>query len=178
MYYFSVREYLKSELHADKRVTEDLESEIDIHLIRLVNLLIHDMENIDHIDGTMDNEISLTIHNIADNNDKFILDLMNIDDDDGEWLYLKFNSNSYYPDESDSLQDNDNAFYYMAFHKTRKHVIFARAAVRELEFKTTAMNHLYISEDDGLGRYKVQTKDDKILKYFLPEIVRKYIIII
>jgi hypothetical protein len=30
-------------------------------------------------------------------------------------------------------------------------------------------SHLYISEDDGLGRYKFQTKDGKILKqYFVP----------
>ena len=28
------------------------------------------------------------------------------------------------------------------------------------------MHHLYISEDDGLGRYKVQTKDGEILKQF------------
>jgi len=93
MYYYSVCEFLKDELHTDKLGTEDLESEINIHLIRLVRLLIHDMENIDHIDRAMDNEISYRIHNIADNNNKFISDLMNIDDD--EWLYLKFNSSSY-----------------------------------------------------------------------------------
>jgi hypothetical protein len=168
MYFFSVYEYLKCELHTDKLETEDLESEINIHLIRLVNLLIHDMENIDHIDRAMDSDLSLIIHNIADNNDKFISDLMNIDDS-GEWLSLKFNSNSYYLDESNGLQGNDNVSYYMAFHKTRKHVIFVRAVAQELEFKTTAMHHLYISEDDGLGRYKVQTKDDKILKqHFVP----------
>jgi hypothetical protein len=57
----------------------------------------------------------------------------------------------------------------MAYHKTRKHVIFVRAVAQELEFKTTAMHHLYISEDDGLGRYKVQTKDGKILKqHYVP----------
>jgi hypothetical protein len=167
MYFFSVYEYLKCELHTDKLGTEDLESEINIHLIRLVNLLIHDMENIDHIDRAMDSDLSLIIHNIADNNDKFISDLMNIDD--GEWLSLKFNSNSYYLDESNGLQGNDYVSYYMTFHKTRKHVIFVRAVAQELEFKTTAMHHLYISEDDRLGRYKVQTKDDKILKqHFVP----------
>jgi hypothetical protein len=167
MYYFSACEYLQSELHADKLGTADLESEIKMHLIRLVKLLIHDVDNIDHIDRAIDNEISLTtIHN-ADNNDKFIPDLINIDD--GEWSYLKFNSNSYYLDESNGLQDNDNVLYYTAFHKTRKHVIFIRATAQEPEFKTTVMNHLYISEDDGLGRYKLQTKDGKILKqYFVP----------
>jgi hypothetical protein len=166
MYYFSVCEYLKSKLHGDKLWIKDLESEINSHLIRLVKLLIHDMENIDHIDRAIDNEISLTIHNITDNNDKFISDLMNIDDD-GKWLYLKFNSNSYYLDESDGLQDNDNVLYYMAFHKSRKHVIFVRAAAQELEInKTTLHHHLYISEDDGLGRYKVQSKDSEILKQF------------
>jgi hypothetical protein len=158
MYYFSA-----CELHADKLGTEDLESEIDMHLIRLVKLLFHDMENIDHIDRAIDSDLSLTIRNIADNSDKFIPDLMNTDD---EWLYLKFNSNSYFLDESNGLQDNDTVLYCMTFHKTRKHVIFIRAAAQELEFKTTAMHHLYISEDDGLGRYKVQTKDGKILKQY------------
>jgi hypothetical protein len=168
MYYFSACEYLQSELHADKLGTADLETEIKMHLIRLVKLLIHDMENIDSIDRAIDSDLSLTIQNIADNNDKFILDLMNIDD--SEWLHLKFNSNSYYLEESNSLQDNDNLLYYMTFHKTLRHVIFVRTAAQELEFKTTAMHHLYISEDDGLGRYKVQTtKDGKILKqHFVP----------
>jgi hypothetical protein len=94
MYYFSGFEYLKGELDEDKLGTEDLESEIDMHLIRLVKLLIHDMENIDHIDRAIDNELSLTIHNIGDNNDNLIPNLMNIDG--GEWLYLKFNSYCYY----------------------------------------------------------------------------------
>jgi hypothetical protein len=90
--------------------TEDLESEIDMHLIRLVKLLFHDMENIDHIDRAIDSDLSLTIRNIADNSDKFIPDLMNTDD---EWLYLKFNSNSYFLDESNGLQDNDTVLIGM-----------------------------------------------------------------
>jgi hypothetical protein len=86
MYYFGVCEYLQTELHADKLGTEYLESEIDMHLIRLVKLLIHDLENIDHIDRVIDNEVSITIidnevsitiHDIANNNDEFISDLIN-----------------------------------------------------------------------------------------------------
>ncbi len=36
----------------------------------------------------------------------------------------------------------------------------------EFKFKTAAVHHLYISEDDGLGRYKVQTKEGEILQQF------------
>ncbi len=123
MYYFSICEDVKNKLHASKPGAEeqklqDLKSEIDLHLIRLVKLLIHDIENIEHITETTDNKLNLTIRNIADNNDKFMHDLMK---DDNEWLRLKFNSNSYYYfDETDCLQENDNVYvlYYTAFHKT------------------------------------------------------------
>jgi hypothetical protein len=57
----------------------------------------------------------------------------------------------------------------VAFHKTRKHIIFVRVAGKEFKFKTAAAHHIYINEDDGLGRYKMQTKDGEILKqYFVP----------
>ena len=129
-----------------------------------MKLLIHDIANIEHIAETTDNKLSLAIRNIVDNNDKFIPDLMK---DDEEWLRLKFNSNSYYYfDEIDSLQENDSALYYLAIHKTLKHAIFMRAAGPEFKFKTAAVHHLYISEDDGLGRYKVQTKEGEISKQF------------
>ena len=166
MYYFSICEDVKNRLHASKPEAEGEQKlqEIDLHLIRLVKLLIHDIANIEHITETTDNKLNLTIRNIVDNNDKFILDLMK---DDDEWLRLKFNSNSYYYfDETDCLQENDNVLYYMAFHKTLKHTIFMRAAGPEFKFKTAAVHHLYISEDDGLGRYKVQTKEGEILQQF------------
>jgi hypothetical protein len=54
----------------------------------------------------------------------------------------------------------------MAFHKTLKHVIFVRATGPDFKFKTAAVHHLYVSEDDGLGRYKVQTKEGEISKQF------------
>lgn len=41
-----------------------------------------------------------------------------------------------------------------------------RSAGREFEFKTTAEHHLYISKDDGLGRYKVQTREGEISQQF------------
>ena len=169
-HYFSVYENVKNKLRASKlgaaeeQKLEELKPEIDLHLIRLVELLIHDMANIEHIAETIDNKLSLTIRNIADNNDKFIPDLMKNDD---EWLHLKFNSNGYYYlDEKGDLQENDNILYYVAFHKTLKHAIFMRAAGPEFKFKTAAVHHLYVSEDDGLGRYKVQTKDGEIIKQF------------
>ena len=52
----------------------------------------------------------------------------------------------------------------MAIHKTLNHVIFARAA--SPEFKSTPIHHLYISKDDGLGRYKIQTNGGIISKQF------------
>lgn len=172
MYYFSICEDIKNKLCADKpeaseeQKLQELKSEIDLHLIRLVNLLIHDMANIEHITETTDNKLSFAIRNIVDNNNKFIPDLMKDDDDDG-WLHLKFNSNSYYYfDEIDSLQENDSTLYYMAIHKTLKHAIFMKAAGPEFKYKTAAVHHLYISEDDGLGRYKVQTKEGEISKQF------------
>ena len=129
-----------------------------------MKLLIHDLENIEHIAETTDNKLSLAIRNIADNNDKFMHDLMK---DDEEWLRLKFNSNSYYSfDETEGLQADNNVSYYTAFHKTLKQAIFMRAVVPEYKFKTAVVHHLYVSEDDVLGRYKVQTKDGEILKQF------------
>jgi hypothetical protein len=45
-----------------------------------------------------------------------------------------------------------------------------RAPCKEFKIKATAMHHLYISDDDGLGRYKVQTKHGDISKqFFVPE---------
>jgi hypothetical protein len=41
-----------------------------------------------------------------------------------------------------------------------------RAPCKEFKSKATAMHHLYISDDDGLGRYKVQTKVGDISKQF------------
>ena len=171
MYYFSICEDVKNKLHASKpgaaeeQKLQELKSEVDLHLIRLVKLLIHDIANIEHMAETTDNKLNLIIRHIVDNNDKFIPELMK--DDDDEWLHLKFNSSGYYyPDETGGLQDNDNELYHIAFHKTLKHVIFTRAAGPEFKFKTAAVHHLYISEDDSLGRYKAQTKEGKIIKQF------------
>ena len=169
MYYFSIFEDVKNKLGVDKpgsaeeQKLQELKSEIDLHLIRLVKLLIHDMANIEHIAETTDNKLNLTIRNIVDNNNKFIPDLMK---DDEEWLRLKFNSDSYYVDEIGGLQNNDNVSYYTAFHKTLKQVIFVRATGQEFKIKSNMVHRLYISEDDGLGRYKVQTNEGAISKQF------------
>jgi hypothetical protein len=42
------------------------------------------------------------------------------------------------------------------------HITFTR--VTGSKFGTTTAHHLYISKDDGLGRYKVQTNEDAISK--------------
>jgi hypothetical protein len=60
MYYFSICEDVKNKLHtsksgAEEQKLQELNSEIDSHLIRLVKLLIHDMANIEHITVTTDN---------------------------------------------------------------------------------------------------------------------------
>jgi hypothetical protein len=92
---------------------------MDLHLIRLVKLLIHDLANIEHIPEITDNKLNHTICNIVDNNnDKFIPDLVK-DNDDGNWLHLKLNSNSYYLDDTDSLQGDNNVLYYIICHKTQ-----------------------------------------------------------
>jgi hypothetical protein len=45
-----------------------------------------------------------------------------------------------------------------------------RAPHKEFKFKAIAMHHIYISDDDGPGRYKVQTKEGDISKqFYVPE---------
>ena len=56
-----------------------------------------------------------------------------------------------------------NILFYVAVHKTLNQIIFARAT--SPEFKTTVVHNLYISKDDGLGRYKVQTNEDAVSKH-------------
>lgn len=166
-YYFSIYEGVKNKLYSsepgvEQQKIQELQSEIDSHLIRLVKSLIHDLLDFEHIAKTMDNKLGLTIRNVADNNDMFLpgSDLAQ----NNEWLHLTLSNNSYYLDET-ALQENDNILYYMAIHKTLNHVIFTRTA--SPEFKISAMHHLYIRRDDGLGRYKVQTNEGIISKQFL-----------
>ena len=109
----------------------------------------------------MDNKLGLTICNVFDNNDIFLTG-SNLTQND-EWSHLTFSNNNYYLDEK-VLYENDNIAYYLAIHKTLIHVIFARTT--SPEFKTTSIHHLYISKDDGLGRYKVQTNEGTISKQF------------
>jgi hypothetical protein len=175
-YYSSIIEDINNnELRAtkqesDEQKLQELKSVLDLHLISLVKLLIHDLANIGHIPEITDNKLNHTICSIADNNndnDEFISDLIK---DNDEWSHLKLTSNSYYLDERDGLQEDDNVLYYIICHKTHKHIILMRAPSKEFKFKAIAMHHLYISDDDGLGRYKVQTKHGDISKqFFVPE---------
>jgi hypothetical protein len=142
----------------DKR---ELAYEVDSCLIRLIKLLIQDVADIEN----MDDKLSLTIRNIADNKMSIpgsIPDLMKNNDD--EWLSLKFSNDSYHLNEAASLQENDNILYYIAIHKTSNHIIFAIDS--SSKFKTTAVHYLYISQDDGLARYRIQTNVGTITKQF------------
>lgn len=140
---------------------EELKSEINSHLIRLVNLLFHDLVTNGHAaTQAIENKLSLTICSNANNDDIFTPKYGLTKND--EWLHLTFSNNNYYFDES-SLQGNTNILFYVAVHKTLNQIIFARAA--SPEFKTTVVHNLYISKDDGLGRYKVQTNEDAISKH-------------
>ena len=165
--FFDRLEDVENKLHsgtvaASAEKEEELKSEINSHLIRLVNLLFHDLVTNGHAAATeaIENKLSLTICNNANNDDMFTPKYGSTKND--EWLHLTFSDNSYYLDET-TLQQNDDMLYYMAVHKTLNHVIFART--KSPEFKTAALHHLYIGED-GLGRYKVQIKDGEILEQF------------
>jgi hypothetical protein len=163
IYHFKLHEGVKDKLQAgaEDLKLQELKSESDFHVNRLMKLLFHDLENIEHIAEITENKLTLTFGNIANNNVKLIADLIK---DDDKWLYLKFDSDSYYLDESDGLQGTDDVLYFIGCHRTLKHITFVRIA--KPEFHTAAVHHLHISEDDGLGRYKVQTREGEILEQF------------
>jgi hypothetical protein len=89
--------------------------------------------------------------------------------DTNKWLQLEFNSNSYYIDEiGGGLQNNhdNNILYYTSLRKTLKHLVFVRTPSKEFKIKSNMVHHLYISEDDGHRRYKVQTNEGAVTKQF------------
>jgi hypothetical protein len=149
----------------EQQKLQELQSETDLHLIRLVKSLIHDLGNVEHIAETMDNKLGHTIRNVADNNNDMFIPRSHLTYND-EWLHLTFSNNNYYLDET-ALQGNDSILYYFAIHKTLDHAIFARAA--SPEFKITSIQHLFITQNEGLGSYKVQTNEDIISnQFFVP----------
>jgi hypothetical protein len=130
----------------------------------LVNLLFYDLANNGHAAEEIKNKLSVTICNNADNDDMFTPKYGLTKND--EWLHLTFNNNNYYLDES-SLQETTNTLFYVAVHKSLNHITFAR--LTGSKFRTIAVHHLYISQDDGLGRYKVQTNEGMISRQlFVP----------
>jgi hypothetical protein len=164
--YFDILENVENELRSGRATVEkeELKSEINSHLIRLVNLLFYDLANNGHAAEAIKNELSLTICNNADNEDIFTRKYSLTKND--EWLHLTFSNNNYYLDES-SLQENTNILFYVAVHKTLNQIIFVRAP--SPKFKTTVVHHLYINKDDGLGRYKVQTNEGVVSnQFFVP----------
>jgi hypothetical protein len=127
--------------------------------------LIHDVMDAEHISETIQNEMKLTIRNVVDN-EMYLPEFVKRSDlmkNNNEWLYLKFNNNNYRFDKAELL-GNGNPLYYFAVHKSLNQIIIARDL--NSKFTTTEMHHLYINQDDGLGRYKVLTKDGVILKQF------------
>jgi hypothetical protein len=166
--YFDILENVENKLRSGRAAAaekqEELKSEINLHLIRLVNLLFHDLVNNGHAAAAeaIENKLSLTICNNADNNDYMFTPKYGLTKND-EWLHLTFSNNNYYLDES-SLQGNTNTLFYVAVHKKLNNITIARATGSK--FRTTAVHHLYISQDDGLGRYKVQTNEGVISKQF------------
>jgi hypothetical protein len=79
-----------------------------------------------------------------------------------EWTLLKFCDTSYYLHDENN---NDNLLYFIAIHNTLNHLIIARAPTPEFKRKA-AIHRLYINQDDGLGRYKVQTNKGEVSKQF------------
>ncbi len=154
---------IQNEIDSRKSLTD--KDEINSCLIRLVKSLIHDITKSEHIAETINNEMELIIHNVT-NNEMCTPESVKQSDlmkKNNEWLSLKFNNNGYCLDET-VQEENDNTIYYFAVHKTLNHIIFARDS--SPKFKTTVAHHLYINQDNGLGRYKVQTDNDIPSKQF------------
>jgi hypothetical protein len=158
--YFDILENVENKLRSGRTAAEiqELKSEINSHLIRLVNLLFCDLANNGDAAEDIKNKLSLTICNTANNDDvftpKYGLTKKN------EWLHFTFSNNNYYLNES-SLQENTNTLFYIGVHKALNHITFARATGSKF-----TVHHLYISQDDGLGKYKVQTNEGIISKQF------------
>lgn len=121
----------------------------------------------ENIAETINKEVDLAIQNII-GNEKYVPEyIKQFDMKKNEWSSLKLTNNSYCFGEAELKEDddkNDDIFYYFAVHKTINHLIFARDI--KSKFNTTAMHQLYISQDNGLGMYKVQIKDGKISNQF------------
>jgi hypothetical protein len=76
-----------------------------LYTVRLVNLLIHDLANHQHIAEAIANKLTLIIRNTADN-DRFMPESIKQSDliKNDEWLFLKFNNSDYYFDYIDTRQ--------------------------------------------------------------------------
>jgi hypothetical protein len=168
-YFFERLEYIQNEIDSRKEAVDkdELALEIDSYLIRLVKSLIHDVIDAEHISETIQNDMKLTIRNVVDNEmylPEFVKRFDSIKININEWLYLKFHNNNYRFDEAELLRNVGSTLYYFATHKSLNQIIIARDS--NSKFSTTEMHHLYINQDDGLGRYKVQTKEGVLLKQF------------
>jgi hypothetical protein len=168
-YFFERLEDIQNEIDSRKEAVDkdELALETDSYLIRLVKSLIHDVMDAEHISETIQNEMKLTIRNVVDNQmylPEFVKRSDLIKNNNNEWLCLKFNNNNYRFDKVELLSNVGSKLYYFAIHKTLNQIIIARDL--NSKFSTTEMHHLYINQDDGLGRYKVLIKDGIILKQF------------
>jgi hypothetical protein len=166
--FFNRIESVQKKLCEGTLATEDpeLASQIDLNVMRAVNQLLEDLADDKHLAETIESKLNLTIHNATGNGVLIAgaerqFDLRKADDD--EWLSVRFNSGSYYL-EPKTIHDEDT-LYYLAVSMKRDCVIFAKK--QHSEFKVTTHN-LYISQDDGLGRYRIQKGDDVITQFFVP----------
>jgi hypothetical protein len=159
--FFNQAKPLQEKLNSGSLIIEDpeLASELAMWAMRIVDELLEDLVDDQAIAWTVDTRLTPAIHNAIDYSllgdiTRRQLNLQKNDNDNDEWLALNFNSSSYYLNHK-TINNNDIQ-YNLAVSKTSKYLIFAKCT--KSEFKTTT-HHLYISQDDGLGRYKFQTND-------------------
>jgi hypothetical protein len=172
---------VQEKICAGKLATEDpeLASRIDFHAIRVVNELLDDLADDHHNAETIENRLNIRIQNasnneasiLGENGRQYDLTKSDVDHENDDWMSLKFNGGNYYYLDPKSLQHNDT-LDYLAVNKKYSHIVFAKG--RPAEFKN-ATHELYISQDDGLGRYKIQTKDDVLTQFFVPTEFISYI---
>jgi hypothetical protein len=167
---------VQEKLCAGKLAAEDQELayQIDFHAIRIINGLLDDLVDDQHIAKEMDNKLNLSLRNVSDN-EPFIRATngrqfeTHIDHEDDDWISLKFNGGSYYYLSPKALQDDD-IVYYLAVNKNRNHMVFTKSIATESNNTTF---ELYISQDDGLGQDNVINFIERTLNYLEIDLKQK-----
>jgi hypothetical protein len=150
----------------------NLASQIDFYAIRLINELLDDLANDQHIAETIGKKLNLRIQNALGNETSTVrkngrqpgLPKRHGRYENDDWMSLEFNGGSYYYLDPKTLRDDDK-LYYLGVNKEYNQVVFAKG--RPAEYKNT-IYELNISQDDGLGRYTVQAGNDVITQFIVP----------